>query len=456
MPKSRTPVIAALDVGTTKICALLAEPVLSRNAPKLKLRPLAYAHVSSEGMERARVVSVEALANSIYKAVNMCLGKAPRLTFDNVYVGIAGNHIISKTESFSIDIDPCRGVRESDVGKLLGQATKSLSDKPPRITNPNSAPGSHNESDYQLTSYILNGFWLDQDFIPLTTDLFNLRGRTLSVELHAVYANRLTMDNIRQAIQIAGLRVKEFIPESYASSLAVLDEFARDNGVIVLDIGGGTTDIAVFYKKRLLFTGAVSYGGDMITSDLQRLLNTTHSDAERLKQEFGVISNRHVVGVAPKVQVYDVALRQARPHPQSEIYEIIEARMSEILEDARSLLENSNASDELPHRSIVLTGGGALLNGIDELAERVFEVGAPPTARVQAVVATPTIFTGQENALDSPAFSTVAGLAYHGAVGSPLSSFPIRRWIWFGRLTNWWHRFSRGRDPKNNGAGERT
>ncbi|MCX7626322.1 MAG: cell division protein FtsA, partial [Candidatus Sumerlaeaceae bacterium] len=269
MGNLRGPVVTALDVGTTKICILQAR-VEETRGPK-RLRPLALGRVQAEGISEAKVTSLDKLAHSIEAALQSLQRQSSPRVPKKVYVGVPGNYCISKDAAVTVEIkSPQRGIRPVDLERVLDKVRENYGAA---------------EHGYRLLHIIINCYKINNDS-PVCEPPLGLQAESLTVFLHLVYAHMTTLANLYGAVQRVGLDVEEMVLESYASSLAVLNDDERQNGVILLDIGGGTTDIAVFHKGSMVFSGVITIAGDKITSDLAKVCNIPVKNAELLKREF--------------------------------------------------------------------------------------------------------------------------------------------------------------------------
>jgi len=235
-------------------------------------------------------------------------------------------------------------------------------------------------------------------------DPVGIVGVRLEARVHIVTAAATFVQNIRESVRRAGLEVREFVLEPLASSYAVLSEDEKDLGVGLLDVGGGTTDIAIFLGGSLRHTTVIGLGGNNVTRDLAIGLRTPLEAAEQIKVEHGVALVKRA-REDHMVHVPGVGSRPGRKVPQRELAEIIEPRMEEIFLLARSEIERTEYADMLT-TGIVLTGGGAMLDGAVELAGEVF--GLP----VQLGV--PRGVQGLTDQISDPAFATSVGLVLYG------------------------------------------
>jgi len=377
--------IAGLDIGTTKICAILAEVEEEAQMPRVVgvgVRP------SHGGLRRGVVVNIEQTVQSIKGAVQDAELMAGE-KISSAYVGIAGEHIRGVNSQGVIAVG--RGERQG------GEIKKEDVDRVLYAARAVSIP-----MDREILHVLPQEFIVDDQMG--IKDPIGIVGVRLEARVHIVTASATFVQNIQESVRRAGLEVREFVLEPLASSYAVLSDDEKDLGVGLLDVGGGTTDIAIFSGGSLRHTTVIGLGGSNVTRDLAIGLRTPLDAAERIKVEHGVA----LVKLAEEdhmVSVPGVGSRPAREVPQRELAEIIEPRMEEIFLLARSEIERTEYADMLT-TGIVLTGGGAMLEGAVELAKEVF--GLP----VQLGV--PKGVQGLTEQISDPAYATSVGLILYG------------------------------------------
>jgi len=237
----------------------------------------------------------------------------------------------------------------------------------------------------------------DQGGIRNPVGMFGVR---LGTTVHIVTGAVTSVQNICKSIQRAGIDVTDIVLEPLASSCAVLRDEDREMGVCLIDIGGGTTDMALFFEGSVRETAVIAVGGQNVTSDVAICLRTAWSHAESLKCEFGAALEEIVDG-AEMVEVPRIVNKSPESVPRTQLAEIIEARMEEIFSMVGSKINAGNYADQLG-AGIVLTGGGAMLPGSVELAERIFQIPVR--------LGRPQGFSGLGDQVTSPLFSTVMGL----------------------------------------------
>jgi cell division protein FtsA len=407
--------VAALDIGTTKICALQA--VMNEDGT---IRRLGLGRVPSSGLRAGQVSDIDALAVAIRDAVDRCQkdsGKAIK----SVYVGLAGNHAISKNAEMVVNISSSGGVKNKDIERAIEAATQSI---------------SAGDNRYRLINRIITGFTVDN--VPVQNPL-GMHGRNLGVKLHLVYANKHSLQNILASLHRASLNCVEVILESYASGLALLDEEMMNAGVVLVDIGGGTTDIAVFSGGSLVYTDVVPYAGEMVTNDLSDFLRCSFDEAECVKKSYA----RESAAQNPQWQQQQITVRnvitgQHTSHSLGDLTIPIEARVEEILTMVQEKLVKNNIYAYGIARGVVLTGGTALMPIVQQTAQRIFS-NSQYSLGLRGIQGPPAVCVGKplphfksmNDMSDFPCYATVLGLAYYGLSGTSIAaSSPYGRTWW--------------------------
>ncbi len=392
--------VVGLDIGTTKICAIVAE----RTARGLDVVGIGTA--PSRGLRKGVVVDMDATVASIKSAIEEAELMAD-CEITSVYTGIAGGHIRS-FNSHGIVAVKDREVREGDVKRVI-DAAKAVA-----------IP-----MDREVIHVIPQEFIVDdQEGIR---EPLGMAGVRLEAKIHIVTAAVTSAQNIVKCANKAGLNVIDIVLEPLASAEAVLSEDERELGVCILDIGGGTTDIAVFADGAIKQTCVLGLGGYHISNDIAVGLRTPFEEAERIKKKFGVAAARFLAS-DDVITVPSVGGRRPREVSRKILCEIIEPRVDEILSLARQELGKAGLLERIPS-GLVLTGGCALLEGISELAEEIFEA---PVRR-----GAPMHVGGLQDVVRSPMYATGVGLLLFGLAqgrSSPQSRFRIRDESIFGRV----------------------
>ena len=384
--------IVGLDIGTTKICAVVAEPT-ERGVDVIGIGTHA-----SRGLRKGVVVDIDATVDSIKHAVEEAELMAD-CEISSVYAGIAGGHI-EGFNSHGIVAVKDREVTENDVRRVI-DAAKAVA-----------IP-----MDREVIHVIPQEFIIDdQDGIR---EPLGMSGVRLEAKIHIVTAAVTSAQNIVKCANKAGLNVVDIVLEPLASAEAVLADDERDLGVCLIDIGGGTTDIALFADGAIKHTCVLGLGGYHVTNDIAVGLRTPFDEAERIKKRFGAASAR-LLGSDDVLTVPSVGGRRPREVSRKILCEIIEPRIDEILTLSRQEIVKAGQEDKIPS-GLVLTGGCAALAGIGDLAEEIFE--APVR------IGQPSRVGGLQDVVRSPMYATGVGLVLYGqaqAKGRGVSRFRIR------------------------------
>lgn len=392
--------IVGLDIGTTKICAVVAE----RSASSVDV--VGIGTHPSKGLRKGVVVDIDATVASIKQAVEEAELMAD-CEITSVYAGIAGGHIRAFNSHGVVAVKD-REVRESDVKRVI-DAAKAVA-----------IP-----MDREVIHVIPQEFIIDdQDGIR---EPLGMSGVRLEAKIHIVTAAVTSAQNIVKCCNKAGLNVIDIVLEPLASAQAVLSDDERELGVCMVDIGGGTTDIAVFQDGSIKETAVLGLGGYHLSNDIAVGLRTPFEEAERIKKKFGMASARYLSG-DDAITVPSVGGRRPREVSRKILCEIVEPRVEEILSLARGEVMRAGLEDKIPS-GVVLTGGASALGGLTDLAEEVFE--APVRHGV------PSHIGGLQDVVRSPMYSTGVGLVLFGLQqqrGSQTSRFRIRDESIFGRV----------------------
>jgi cell division protein FtsA len=384
--------IVGLDIGTTKICAVVAEPTESG------VDVIGIGTHPSRGLRKGVVVDIDATVDSIKHAVEEAELMAD-CEITSVYAGIAGGHI-EGFNSHGIVAVKDREVSEYDVRRVI-DAAKAVA-----------IPMDREVIHVIPQEYIID----DQDGIR---EPLGMSGVRLEAKIHIVTAAVTSAQNIVKCANKAGLNVVDIVLEPLASAEAVLADDERDLGVCLIDIGGGTTDIAVFADGAIKHTCVLGLGGYHVTNDIAVGLRTPFEEAERIKKRFGAASAR-LLGSDDVITVPSVGGRRPREVSRKILCEIIEPRIDEILTLSRQEIVKAALEDKIPS-GLVLTGGCAALAGIGDLAEEIFE--APVR------IGQPWRVGGLQDVVKSPMYATGVGLVLYGqaqAQGRGVSRFRIR------------------------------
>lgn len=371
--------IVGLDIGTTKICAVIGE---INEAGSVEVVGMGTS--KSTGMRRGVVVNIEQTVQSIRQAVENAELMADR-QITSVYAGIAGSHIMGINSEGLIGI---KGgiVSPNDVERVI-EAARILAIPP----------------DREVIHTLPQEFIVDSQ--RGIVDPLGMAGVRLEVKVHIVTGAVTSAQNIVRSCRRSGLDVADLALESLASSKAVLTPEEREIGVALVDIGGGTTDIAIFANDAIKHTAVLPLGGQNLSNDIAFGLRTPISAAEKLKIKYGT-ALEEMVHNNEWIEVANVGGGEPRRVTRMELAQICEPRMVEILQLVNQALERSTYK-ELLGAGVVLTGGAVLMEGCQELAEQIFDC---PTR-----IGYPREIGGIRDIVNNPKFSTAVGLLRYGA-----------------------------------------
>lgn len=374
-------IIVGLDIGTTKVCAVVAGA--DENG---RMNILGVGRSPAEGMMRGVVTHIDKTIKSICNAVAEAQSQSG-VVIKSVIVGIAGDHIQSFQSRGVIGISgPEHEVTQTDIDRLI-EDTK-------RVALP---------SDRKIIHVIPQEFIIDgQDGVY---DPLGMSGVRMEANVHIITGLVSAAQNIYKCVQRAGLEVSDMVLEPLASSYAVLDDEEKEVGIALLDVGGGTTDLAVFEERTIRHTAVIGIAGKKVTDDIRKGLGILNEQAEKLKKDHGYAYVPAVPNGEPII-LPGVGGRAPIEIDKRLLAQIIQPRMEEIFEIAALEIKRSGYSKHLSG-GVVLTGGGALIRGTSELAQEV--LGMP------VKIGIPTGFSGGlVREVENPAYSTAVGLVYHG------------------------------------------
>ena len=342
--------IVGLDIGTTKIACFIGE-----RAENGEIKIVGFGKTDSIGVERGAVRNIRSTAESIRHAVADASEMA-KYDVHEVYVGIAGQHIKSQSNKGSIMIPPeHRMIEEEDVQRLIDDQYHILLE-----------PGEEIIHVFPQ-SYIVDNEELSPDISPV-----GVAGKCLMANFHIVTGNTANLHNIRDAVEEAGLHIKDVVLEPVASALAVLDNRDKDAGVALVDIGGGTTDIAVFQDGIIRHTSVLPLAGNVITNDIRENCKILKHQAESLKTKFGSCLPTSV-NQDDIISIPGIRNQEPREISVRTLAGIIKSRMQLILEQVGYEIELSGVEKQLI-AGVVLTGGGARMKNIKEFSELVIGI----------------------------------------------------------------------------------
>jgi cell division protein FtsA len=372
--------LAALDIGSTKTCALIAD--IENGSSRF----LGMGAAESKGSRKGLIVNLDAAVTSIRHALEEAEGVA-NVPVESAVVGIAGSHVRGVNSRGGIQL----GARPRDIEK---EHVRRAVDAARAITLP---------EDREILHVLPQEFLVDhQDNIR---DPLGMVGQSLEVNVHIVTTSITATQNVVTAVNRAGVVVSDTALEPLASAEAVLMQDERELGCCLLDIGGGTTELIVYSGGVVRHTGAVAIGGDHFSNDLAVGLRTPIPEAERVKREHGCAS-RELLAEAQSIQIASVGDRPPRTVFVRMLNEIIEPRAQELLTLVLDDLKRAGLDAQIP-AGLVLAGGGARLKGLAELAERMFSLPVR--------CAVPRGLEDMPEELSQPEYATVVGLLLYGA-----------------------------------------
>jgi len=370
-------IIAGLDLGTTKVCAVIAE--ITENE---SINVLGFGIAPSDGMNKGLVSNIGKTAQAIKEAVRIASNRAG-LEISKVNVGVAGEHITSiRHRNFVTINNEDDEITQADLNRLE-EDVRTI-----RIP-----------SDKQILHIIPEEFNIDHQ--GGIENPIGMSGSRLEATNHIVLASIPAISNIKKSVERAGLKVKDYILQPIASSSSVLEENEKDLGVVLIDIGGGTTDIAIFHNKTIKHSKVIGIAGNQVTNDIRESLGIITDEAEKLKKEYGYATENSIIK-EEEILIHGVGARGNSTIPISLLTQIVSLRMRELFSLIENDIRNSGYKNKIK-AGIVLTGGGSLLKGCIELAEEVF--GLPTRIGVPQ-----DLGSGLSNEIESPEFATVAGL----------------------------------------------
>jgi cell division protein FtsA len=384
MMHQEQPIIVGLDIGTTKIAA-----IAGRKNEFGKLEILGFGKSSSNGVKHGQVLNIDETIKAIRAALDNCLVSNPDLAIKEVYVGIAGHHIKSlQTRGDIVRQDNSEEICQIEIDRLIQDQYKTY------------IPAGD-----QIIDVIPQEFTVD-NFQNIPNPI-GYSGVKVGANFHIITGDKNAIRNINRSVEKAGLKVRDLVLQPLASAAAVMSEQDLEAGVAIVDIGGGTTDLAVFYEGILKHTAVIPFGGENITNDIKTGLGVLKTQAEQMKLQFG-----SALADEAKNNAY-ITIPGLRGMPPKEISvknlaNIIQARMSEILDFVSYHLKQVGLDGRMLNGGVVLTGGGSQLKHLIQLTEYVTGLNARigyPNEHLAA---------GHIDELAKPMYSTCIGLILKG------------------------------------------
>ncbi|MDE3145498.1 cell division protein FtsA [mine drainage metagenome] len=352
MSLNEAPIIVGLDIGTTKIAA-----IAGRKNEHGKLEILGFGRANSNGVQHGQVLNIDQTIKAIQAALQNCYDSNPDLEINEVYVGIAGHHIKSlQTRGDMVRQEPDNEIQAWEIDQLVENQRKTF------------IPAGD-----QIIDVIPQDFHVDN--IQNIKEPIGFNGVKVGANFHIITGDRNAIRNINRAVEKSGLKTKDLVLQPLASASAVMSDIDMEAGVAILDIGGGTSDLAVFYEGILKHTAVIPFGGENITNDIRMGLGVLKSQAEAMKVQFG-----SALAEEAKANAY-ITIPGLKGMPAKEISvknlaQIIQARMTEILDFVDYHLKQIGLDNKALNGGIILTGGGSQLKHLIQLTEYITHLNA--------------------------------------------------------------------------------
>ena len=379
-------IVVGLDLGTTKVCAVIAEK------SETSLKVLGFGVSPSDSLNKGLVANIAKTSQAISDALEVAQNRAG-VEVKELNVGVAGEHITSlRHRNFVTISGDDDEISQSDLDRLKADVRT--------IKIP---------VDRQILHIIPEEFSVDHQ--GGIDNPIGMCGTRLEAVNHVVLAAIPAIQNIRRSVEKSGFVVRDYILQPIASSVSVLEENEKDLGVLLIDIGGGTTDIAIFHDNSIKHTKVFGVAGNQVTNDIRESLGIVTTDAEELKKDYGYASQEAIIK-DETIYIKGVGARGNVKIPVTLLTQIISVRMKELFALIDNELRQSGLKSKIK-AGVVLTGGGSLLRGCPELAESV--LGLPCRIGVPLELG-----EGLSDEIGSPEFATVSGLI-KGVPGSTSS-----------------------------------
>lgn len=384
MSQNESPIIVGLDIGTTKIAA-----IAGRKNEYGKLEILGFGRANSNGVQHGQVLNIDQTIKAIQQALENCQKSNPSLEIKEVYVGIAGHHIKSlQTRGDMVRQDAENEIQAWEIEQLINNQKKTF------------IPAGD-----QIIDVIPQEFYVDNN--ANVKEPVGVNGVKVGANFLILTGDRNAIRNINRSVERSGLKTKDLVLQPLASASAVMSDIDLEAGVAILDIGGGTSDLAVFYDGILKHTAVIPFGGENITHDIRLGLGVLKSQAEAMKVQFGsALSNE--ANANAYITIPGLKGMPAKEISVKSLAGIIQARMSEILDFVTYHLKQVGLDSRLLNGGIILTGGGSQLKHLIQLTEY--------TTGLNARVGLPNehLAANHIDELKKPMYSTCIGLILKG------------------------------------------
>lgn len=381
---SEQPIIVGLDIGTTKIAA-----IAGRKNEFGKLEILGFGRANSNGVKHGQVLNIDETIKAIRVALDNCYSSNPNLEISEVYVGIAGHHIKSlQTRGDIVRHDNNEEITQREIDQLIADQYKTY------------IPAGD-----QIIDVIPQEFTVD-NFQNIPNPI-GYGGVKVGANFHIITGDKNAIRNINRAVEKSGLSTKDMVLQPLASASAVMGSEDMEAGVAIVDIGGGTTDLAVFYEGILKHTAVIPFGGENITNDIKSGLGVLKTQAEQMKVQFGsAIVNE--ANANAWITIPGLRGMPAKEISVKNLANIIQARMSEIMDFVAFHLKQVGLDNRMLNGGIVLTGGGSQLKHLIQLTEYV------TTLNARIGFPNEHLAGGHIEELAKPTYSTCIGLILKG------------------------------------------
>jgi cell division protein FtsA len=401
--------VVALDIGTTKVCCLVGEPT---DQGTVSIVGMGVA--PSDGLRKGVVVNIEKTVRAIRAAVQAAELMAGH-KIDSAYVGLAGNHLLSQNSRGMVAVARAdREIGADDIVRVI-EAAKAVS-----------VPSDREIIHVLPRAYVVDG----QEGV---IDAIGMAGQRLEVETHIITAAITPRLNVVKCVESAGVNVDDVVMQGLASAEAVLTDNEIELGVTLVDIGGSTTDVAIFTEGSVLHTAVLPVGGGHVTNDIAIGLRTSVEEAESAKVNYGH-SVPSQIASEEIIEIHQIGAEKVQGIPRRQLAEIIAPRAREIMSLVRAEIQRSGRDRLLP-AGAVITGGGARLLGVLDVSQAVLELPAR--------TGLPTGCVGMAEKVNGPAYATSVGLLkwgiqasgevgrLNGAGGNALQDLYFRTVRWF-------------------------
>ncbi len=381
---SEQPIIVGLDIGTTKIAA-----IAGRKNEFGKLEILGFGRANSNGVKHGQVLNIDETIKAIRVALDNCYSSNPNLEISEVYVGIAGHHIKSlQTRGDIVRHDNNEEITQREIDQLIADQYKTY------------IPAGD-----QIIDVIPQEFTVD-NFQNIPNPI-GYGGVKVGANFHIITGDKNAIRNINRAVEKSGLSTKDMVLQPLASASAVMGSEDMEAGVAIVDIGGGTTDLAVFYEGILKHTAVIPFGGENITNDIKTGLGVLKTQAEQMKVQFGSALVNEANANA-WITIPGLRGMPAKEISVKNLANIIQARMSEIMDFVSFHLKQVGLDNRMLNGGIVLTGGGSQLKHLIQLTEYV------TTLNARIGFPNEHLAGGHIEELAKPTYSTCVGLILKG------------------------------------------